>query len=77
MGTAHHEIAGEDLAEALIKISLDESDECGRHVLLYRCLWLKTGFYFFRRYRECCDLEHFWVALLRPEQDRHHNEPLL
>ena len=35
VGPAHREVAGEDLAEALVKLSLNESDEGGWNVLLY------------------------------------------
>ena len=38
VGPAHQEVAGEDLAEALVELSLNESNESGRHVLLHRPL---------------------------------------
>ena len=34
----HREVANEDLAESLVGLSLNESNESGRHVLLHRCL---------------------------------------
>ena len=77
VGTAHREVAGEDLAESLVKLSLNDLEKGDRHVLLYRYLCSDTGVYFFRRYQECCELEHCWLALLRTEQDRHHDKPLL
>ena len=45
VGPEHREVAGEDLAEALVKISLNESNEGGQHVLLHRCLLLEAGVY--------------------------------
>ena len=77
MGPAHRAVAGEELAEALVKLSLNESDEGGRHVLLYHYLCSKTVVYFFRLFQEWCDLEHCWVVLLRHAQDCHNNKPLL
>ena len=35
---SHREVAGENLSEALVEISLDEFNEGGRHILLGRCL---------------------------------------
>ena len=35
---AHREVAGENLSEALIELSLDESNKGVRNVLLGRCL---------------------------------------
>ena len=52
MGPLYREVAGEDLEEALVKLSLNESDKGGRHVLLYHCLCSKTGVYLFRRCQE-------------------------
>ena len=52
VGPAHREVADEDLAEALVKLSLNELDEGGRHVLLYHYLRSKAGFYLFRLYQE-------------------------
>ena len=42
VGPAHREVAGEGPEEALVKLSLDESNEGGRHVLLYHCLCYET-----------------------------------
>ena len=42
VGPAHREVAGEVLAEALVKLSLNNSNEGGRHVLLYQCLRSET-----------------------------------
>ena len=39
VGPAHWEVAGEGLAEAIIELSLNKSNESGRHVLLYRLLF--------------------------------------
>ena len=38
LGPSHREVAGEDLVEALVELSLNESKEGCRHVLLDRCL---------------------------------------
>ena len=38
VGPVHREVAGEGLAEALVEIILNESNESGRHVLLHRRL---------------------------------------
>ena len=38
VGLEHQEVAGEGLTEALFEIILNESNESGRHVLLYRHL---------------------------------------
>ena len=35
---AHREVAGENIPEALVDLGLNESDEGGRHVLLFPCL---------------------------------------
>ena len=64
VGPAHREVAGEDLAEALIKLSLNESNEGCRHVLLDRCLCSEAGVHFVCCLQERCELEHCWVALL-------------
>ena len=77
VGPAHREVSGEDLVEALVKLSLNGLDKGGRRVLLYHCLSSKAGFYFFHCYQERCKLKQCWVALLWPEQDRHHDKPLL
>ena len=39
---AHQEVAGENLSEALVEISMDESNKGGRKVLLGRCLGLEA-----------------------------------
>ena len=39
---AHRKVAGENLLETLVELSLYESDEGGRHVLLVRCLGLEA-----------------------------------
>ena len=36
VGPAHREMAGEDLAEAIVELSLNELNEGGRHILLHR-----------------------------------------
>ena len=46
VGPAHREVAIEDLSEALVEISLNESDEGCRHVLLNLCLCSEAGVYF-------------------------------
>ena len=51
MGPAQREVAGEDLAEALVKLSLNESNEFDRNVLLYGCLCLEAVVYFFCRFK--------------------------
>ena len=51
VGPAHRAVAGEDLAEALVKISLNESNEFDRNVLLYGCLCLEAVVYFFCRFK--------------------------
>ena len=38
VGPAHREVAGEDLPEALIELSLNESSKGCRYILLDRCL---------------------------------------
>ena len=63
--TAHQEVAGENLLEALVEIGLNESDEGGRHVLLDRCLCSEAEFYLVHCFQECCELEHRWVTLLQ------------
>ena len=67
MGPEHQELAGKDLAEALVKLSLNESNEGGRHVLLHRFLSSEAEVYLVRRLQECCELKHRWVALLWSE----------
>ena len=42
VGPEPWEVAGEGLAEALVKLSLNHSNKGGRHVLLYRCLCSET-----------------------------------
>ena len=42
VGPAHREVAGEGLAEALVELSLNESNESGRHVLLHCQLCLEA-----------------------------------
>ena len=64
VGTSHQEVAGEDLAEALFEISLNESNEGCRHVLLDRCLCLEALFNFVCCFLERFELEHKWVVLL-------------
>ena len=39
---AHSEVAGEGMSEAFVKISLNESNEGGWYVLLYRLLYSET-----------------------------------
>ena len=46
VGPAHREVAGEDLVEALVELSLNESNEGCQHVLLDRCLCLEAGVHF-------------------------------
>ena len=67
MGPSHWEVAGEDLAEAIVKPSLNESNKGGHNVLLDRCLCSEAGVYFLCHFQEICELEHYWVALLRSE----------
>ena len=43
---AHRYVAGEDLAESLFELSLNDSNECCRNVLLELCLCSEAGFYF-------------------------------
>ena len=38
VGPAHREVAGEDLAEALVELSLNDPNKGCRNVLLERCL---------------------------------------
>ena len=42
VGPAHREVAGEGLAEALVKLSLNELNARGRNVLLHHLLCLET-----------------------------------
>ena len=49
VGPAHREVAGEGLAEALVKLSFNYSNESGRHVLLHRHRCLETLVHLFRR----------------------------
>ena len=77
MGPAHQEVAGEDLVEDIVKLILNDSNKGERRVLLYCSLCPEAGVYFLCRFQERCELKNCWVALLRSEQDRHHDEPLL
>ena len=77
MGTAHWEVAGEDLAEALVKIGLDESNESSQHVLLYFRLCSEAVVDLFRCFKEICEIEHCRVAFLGAYQYCHHYNPLL
>ena len=65
VGPSHREVGGEDLAEALVELSLNESKEGFRHILLDRCLGSEAGVHFIFCFQECCDLKHRWVAFLR------------
>ena len=60
VGPAHREVSGEDLAEALVKLSLNESNEGCQNVLLDRCQCSKVGVYLVRRFEKCFKR---WVAL--------------
>ena len=60
VGPAHREVSGEDLAEALVKLSLNESNEGFQNVLLDRCQCSKVGVYLVRRFEKCFKR---WVAL--------------
>ena len=60
----HREVADEDLVEALVELSLNESNEGCRHVLLDRCLCSEAVVHFVCCLQERCELEHYWVALL-------------
>ena len=42
VGPSHHEVAGEALAEALVELSLNESNGSGRNVLLHRRLCVEA-----------------------------------
>ena len=64
VGPAHREVAGEDLAEAVVELILNESEEGCRHVLLDRCLFSEARVYLVCCFQESCELEHRWVALL-------------
>ena len=77
VGPAHREVAGKGLAEDLVELSLNESNESGRNDLLHRHLCLEERVHLFVRHQECCKLEYCRVALLRTNQDCHHDEPLL
>ena len=46
VGPAHREVDGEDLAEDLVELGLNESNESVRHVLLNRRLCSEAGVYF-------------------------------
>ena len=72
MGTAHWEVAGEDLAEALVEISLDESNESSQHVLLYFRLCSEAVVDPAHCNKEVCEIEHFQVAFLGTYQYSHH-----
>ena len=65
MGLDNWEVAGEDLAEALVEISLNESNKGCRNVLLDRCLCSEAGVHFVYCFQECCELKYRWVAFLR------------
>ena len=67
VGPVHWEVAGEDLAEALVKLSMNESNEGCQHVLLDHCLCSEAGVYLVCRFQECFELKHRWMALLRSE----------
>ena len=58
VGPAHREVAGEDLAEALVKLSLNYSNKGGWNVLLYLCLYSETGVSPPCRFQERCELKH-------------------
>ena len=58
----HREVAGEDLAEALVELSLNESNEGCRYALLDLCLCSEEVVYLVCLFQECCELKHCWVA---------------
>ena len=77
VGPLHREVAGKDMAEALVELGLNNSNERGRHVLLHRRLYLGAGVDFVCGFKERREFEHCRVAFLRTEQDRYHEKPLL
>ena len=77
VGPAHREMDGKYLAEDLIELGLNESNESGQHVLLHRRLLLEAGIDFLCGFDEHRKFEHCWVAFLRTDQDHHHDKPLL
>ena len=64
MGPAHREVAGKDLAEALIELGLDELNESSWDVLLYCRLCSEAGVDHVCCFEEICDLKHCRVVLL-------------
>ena len=65
LGPAHQKVTGEDLTEAVVELSLNESNEGCWHVLFDRCLCLEAGVHFVCSFQECCDIKHRLVAFLR------------
>ena len=62
---AHREVAGEDLSEALVELSLNQLNKVFWNILLDRFLCSEAGVYFVHCFQECCRLKHQWVALLQ------------
>ena len=58
VGPAYQELTGEDLAEALVELSLNGSNEGCRHVLLDLFLCSEAGVHFVCCFQECCELKH-------------------
>ena len=54
VGPAHREVAGEDLAEALVELSLNDPNKGCRNFLLDLCLCSETGVHFVCRLQERC-----------------------
>ena len=52
LGPAHRDVDVEDLVEALVELSLKESNKGGRHVLLHRRLCSDAGVYFLCGFKE-------------------------
>ena len=54
VGPAHREVAGEDLAGALVELSFNESNKGGWHVLLHHCQCSKAGVYLLCGFKDRC-----------------------
>ena len=77
VGLAQREVAGKDLAEALVEIGLNELNKSVRNVLLHCRLCAEAGVDFVCCFDERREFENCQVAFLRTEQDRYHEKPLL
>ena len=54
VGPAHREVAGEGLEEAIVELSLNDSNESGQNVLLHCRLCAEVRVHLVGRLQECC-----------------------